>query len=113
MAKKVKVERPTKRSEYDIHFASTAAQKGWRDLVATTRNPLVDAWDFLTRTPHAITPTNYPLKGELSTVVRDGVRHDRWQHKPTRGGGSRIWFYVEGSVVYLERVTTSHPQETA
>lgn len=112
MAKDSKVERPTKKSEYEIRFASVQARKGWTDLVATTKNPLVDAWDFLTRTPELETPTNSRLKGELAQVTRNGSKHDRWQHKPTLKGGARLWFYVEGQVVYLEQVHTSHPNET-
>ena len=112
MAKGSKVERPTKKSEYEIRFASVQARKGWSDLAATIRNPLADAWDFLTRTPELETPTNYRLKGELALVTRNGATHDRWQHKPTLMGDARLWFYVEGKVVYLEQVHTSHPNET-
>ncbi|WP_024792968.1 hypothetical protein [Tomitella biformata] len=50
-----------------------AAKKGWRDLVATIRNPMTETWDFLTRTPLATTPTNYRLKGELGTVFLEPV----------------------------------------
>lgn len=112
MAREMKVERPTKRSEYTIAFASVQAQKGWTDLRATIRNALADAWDFLTRTPLAETPTNYALKGELATIVRDGRAHQRWQHKPTLRGDARIWFYVDGQTVYLEQVHTHHPNAT-
>ena len=59
--KSEKVERPTKKSEYELRFASVQARRGWTDLKATIRNPLVDAWDFLTHTPEQITPFNYPL----------------------------------------------------
>jgi hypothetical protein len=48
-------------------YATADAAKGWRDLAATIRNPLAEAWDFLTRTPLTKTPTNYPLRGELGT----------------------------------------------
>ncbi|MFK4299253.1 hypothetical protein ABH924_004434 [Arthrobacter sp. GAS37] len=112
MAKESKVERPTKKNEYEIRFASVQATKGWTDLAATIRNPLADAWDFLTRTPELETPTNYRLRGELELVTRNGATHDRWQHKPTLKGGARLWFYVEGQVIYLEQVHTSHPNET-
>ena len=112
MGKEKKVARPTKRSEYSIEFASVQAQKGWMDLCATIRNPLADAWDFLTRTPLVETPSNYPLKGALGTVSRGGSTHQRWQHKPTLKGDARIWFYVSGQVVYLEQVHTHHPNET-
>jgi hypothetical protein len=107
-----KVERPTKKSEYDIVFASTGAKRGWTDLRATIRGPLTDSWDFLTRTPLEHTPTNYPLQGELAVVTRDGADHARWQHKPTATGDARIWFYVERQVVYLEQVHTRHPNAT-
>lgn len=83
MAKNTKVERPTKKNEYEIRFASVNAQKGWRDLVATMKGPLVDAWDFLTKTPLEATPTNYPLKDDLGTISRAGLDHQRWQYKPT------------------------------
>ncbi|MBF4571142.1 hypothetical protein ITJ64_01270 [Herbiconiux sp. VKM Ac-1786] len=107
-----KVERPTKKSEYEIRFASVQAQKGWVDLRATNRNALVDAWDFLTRTPLDVTLTNYPLKGALGIVTRGGAEYVRWQHKPTRQGDARIWFYVEAQVVHLEQVHTHHPNAT-
>ncbi|NMN99706.1 hypothetical protein HH308_00560 [Gordonia sp. TBRC 11910] len=106
------VPRPPKRVEYEIRFATTDAQKGWRDLVATIRNPMTDAWDFLTRTPLSTTPTNYRLKGELGTIQRGGKSYERWQHKPTMRGTARIWFYIDGRTVLLEQVHTSHPNET-
>ena len=112
MAKNEKVERPTKKSEYELRFASTQAKRGWTDLKATIRNSLVDSWDFLTQTPQLETPANYRLRGELGVVSRDGVAHDRWQHKPTLKGDARIWFYVLDQVVFLEQVHTSHPNET-
>ncbi|WP_022879166.1 hypothetical protein [Microbacterium sp. B19] len=112
MAKEEPVSRPIKKSEFTIVCASRQAEKGWQDLRATQRNALADAWDFLTRTPHLVTPTNYPLKGELRTVTRAGKTHERWQHKPTLGGSARIWFYVEGDRVYLEDVSTAHPNAT-
>lgn len=112
MSKERSVERPLKKTEYKIVFASRQAEKGWRDLRATQRNALVEAWEFLTKSPTAITATNYPLKGQLGTVTRDGVAHTRWQHKPSSRGGARIWFFVVERRVYLENVHTSHPNET-
>ncbi len=106
------VPRPPKKIEYEIRFATTNAKKGWQDLAAAIRNPLADAWDFLTRTPLMNTPTNYPLRGELGTISRGGKTYERWQHKPTKQGDARIWFYVEGRAVYLEQVHTRHPNET-
>lgn len=107
-----KVDRPTKKHEYQIRYASTGAKKGWRDLCATMRGPMSETWDFLTRTPSDRTPVNYPLKGALATVTRDGRTFQRWQHKPTAKGDARIWFYIEGQTVYLEQVHTHHPHQT-
>lgn len=112
MGKDETVPRPTKKSEYAIKFASAGAKKGWRDLAATINGPLADAWDFLTRTPTRETPTNYPLRGGLARVRRNGQTHDRWQHKPTVKGDARIWFYVQDHTVFLEQVHTKHPNET-
>ncbi|WP_436326843.1 hypothetical protein [Brevibacterium sp. FAM 27836] len=112
MAKESKVDRPTKKSEYDLRFATRQASRAWRDLCATTRGPMADAWDFLTRTPLEITPTNYPLKGDLARIVRQGASFERWQLKPTLKGSARIWFYVSGGTVYLEQVHTAHPKQT-
>lgn len=112
MATSSKVERPTKKGEYELRFASASARRGWIDLRATILAPLTDAWDFLTRTPLARSPHNYPLRGELQWITRDGRSHERWQYKPTAQGDARIWFYVEERVVYLEQVHTRHPNET-
>lgn len=106
------VARPTKKTEYTIRFASVGARKGWRDLAATIRNPMADSWDFLTKTPTERTATNYPLRGELGFVQRDGKNLERWQHKPTAHGDARIWFYVDGQDVFLEQVHTHHPNAT-
>lgn len=112
MAKETLVPRPTKKSEYVPKYASKQAEKGWRDLVATIRNPMSQTWDFLTRTPLATTPTNYALEGSLGVITRNGRTFQRWQHKPTQKGTARVWFYVDGSTVYLEQVHTAHPHET-
>lgn len=106
------VPRPAKKVEYEIRFATADSRKGWRDLVATIRNPMSETWDFLTHTPLETTPTNYRLKGELGTVFRGGRSYERWQHKPTAKGTARIWFYVDAHTVCLEQVHTSHPNAT-
>ncbi|WP_369062176.1 hypothetical protein [Kocuria rhizophila] len=112
MAAEERVERPIKKSKYQIVFGSREAKRGWRDLVATRRANMADAWDFLVRTPLAQTPQNYPLKDELGLVTRNGQSFTRWQHKPALSGDARIWFYVVDQKVYLERVHTHHPNET-
>jgi hypothetical protein len=103
-------QRPRKKAEYRIEFASRLAEKGWQDLLATTRSGVVDAWDFLTRTPLQSSTRNHPLRGELATVVRDGRTHDRWQHELS--GGAGIWFYVDANTVRLVDVFTAHPNQT-
>lgn len=112
MAKPTRVQRPTKKSEYTLKFASSQARKGWTDLLATHRNALTDTWEYLTKNPLLESPRNYRLKGELATVTRDGAAHQRWQHKPTLKGSARIWFYVDDLVVHLEDVSTAHPNAT-
>ena len=96
MAKKSRVPRPTKKYEYELFFGTHDASKKWRDLVATLRNPMVDAWDFLTQTPLKHTQRSYPLKGKEATIVRQ----------------ARIWYYVEDQSVYIVAVHTHHPNET-
>lgn len=112
MPKETVVPRPAKKSEYVLKYATKQSEKGWRDLVATIRNPMSETWDFLTRTPQTTTPTNYPLEGPLAVITRGGRTFQRWQHKPTLKGTARVWFYVDGSTVYLEQVHTTHPNET-
>ena len=102
--------RPRKRSEYEIRFASTHARKGWQDLLATTRNALTDAWDFLTRTPLAQNERNHTMRGELEFITRDGHSYQRLQHELP--GGARIWSYVDEGVVWLTHVYTGHLNQT-
>lgn len=104
------VPRPLKRAEYRIEFASRQAEKGWQDLLATTRSAVVEAWDFLTRTPLESSPRNHTMRGELAIVVRDDRTHERWQHELP--GGARIWFYVDDGTVHLVDVFTAHPNQT-
>ncbi|TKJ29458.1 hypothetical protein [Blastococcus sp. CCUG 61487] len=104
------VPRPVKRAEYTLQFGTRQAEKGWADLLGTTRNAVVDAWDFLTRTPHRASERNHPMKAELAKVERNGALHDRWQYELP--GGARIWFYVEGQTVWLVDVHTRHPNQT-
>jgi len=112
MSTKDSVPRPRGRSEYEIHFDSSHARKGWGDLMAVRRNDLVSAWDFLTRNPETVTALSYPLKDSLSSLVRGGVTHTRWQLKLSATHGARIWSFVDGRKVHLEKVFTSHPNET-
>jgi hypothetical protein len=104
------VPRPRKKAEFQILFATRQADKGWQDLLATTHNSIVDAWDFLTKTPALESPRNHRLKAELATVVHDGRTHERWQHELP--GGARIWFFIDGQVVHLIDVHTHHPNQT-
>lgn len=112
MSRSQDVPRPLKSTEYTIEFGSRDAEKGWRDLLATQRNALVDAWDRLTQRPLHEDPRYHQLKGELAHVHRDGKSHDQRQCELT--GGARIWFYVDLGTkrVVLVRVFTAHPNQT-
>jgi hypothetical protein len=111
MAKKPPgVPRPVKTTEHVLRFGTRSAETGWRDVVATQKNAAVDAWDRLTTEPRTSNPRCHQLRGELATIVRDGVEHDRWQYELT--GGARIWYYVEERTVVVIDVFTAHPNQT-
>ena len=109
--------RPTKSTEFEVLFITSDAVKGWRDLTATAKNALADAWDCLSRTPLNESERQYKLRAGLGSVAYKGVTYDRWQYKVTNG--ARIWYLVDqqasdkhrGSVL-LERVSPTHPKET-
>jgi len=109
--KETPVPRPAKKSEYVLKYATKQSEKGWRDLVATIRNPMSETWDFLTRTPDDDADQLPAQRGHWPRFTRGGRAFQRWQHKPTRKGTARVWFYVDGSTVYLEQVHTAHPNE--
>nr|WP_029145230.1 hypothetical protein [Microbacterium luticocti] len=110
MARNTRVVRPTKSTEYELVFATREAEAGWRDLRATQRNVLTDAWDYLTQHPLQHTSTVHPLRGELGVITRGGQSHERWQYELS--GGARIWYFVVNRVVHLEQVHTRHPNQT-
>ena len=58
MSKESLVPRPAKKPEFLLKFATKQSEKGWRDLVATMRNPMSDTLDFLSYSPLTTTPTN-------------------------------------------------------
>lgn len=114
------VPRPIKRAEWQIVFATSAAQKGWSDLLADARNATTDAWEALTREPTVESARLYQLKGDFAYGTYEGRSYARYQYKVTDGG--RIWFFVEPAPkgtksknagrVLLERCMTGHPKET-
>lgn len=106
------VPRPNKSTEYVIKFDSNGAAKGWRDLYATHRNALVDAWDYLTKNPQLASEYAYPLQSQLAKVLRDGRSYERWQLKLSLRSGARIWYFVAETTVFIERVFTAHPNQT-
>jgi hypothetical protein len=110
MAKTEALMRPTKSTDYSIVPVTTHATRGWRDLMATKRNALAEAWDLLTADPMRTSPVMHTLRGDLQWVTRDGVQHERWQLELP--GGARIWYYVDGKQVCLEQVHTRHPNAT-
>lgn len=112
MGKLDPVPRPTKKSEHKIYFATTQAEKGWRDLTAVRRNDLVTAWEYLTKTPLLDTPYSHQLRGELDSVIRDGKTYDCRQLKLSLKDGARIWYYVDELQVHIIKVFTAHPNMT-
>jgi hypothetical protein len=108
--KKGLVARPLKSSEFAIEHVTSQAATGWCDIVATQKSSAVYAWERLTKAPNQSDPKCHQLKGQLATIVRDGVEHDQWQYELS--GGARIWFYVEGRTVKIVNVFTRHPTQT-
>ncbi|GIH72384.1 hypothetical protein Mth01_46370 [Sphaerimonospora thailandensis] len=111
------MDRPLKRSEYEIVFITRQAEKGWRDCLATARNAVVDAWERLTTAPTREDERLYRLKADYATGTYSGRTYDRYQYKITNGG--RLWYFVDatptGKVVgrvLLERCEPGHPKET-
>jgi hypothetical protein len=106
------VPRPNKKTDFVLIFATKQAERGWRDLVATERNALADAWETLTKLPETQSELCSTLMGDLQHVIRDGESRTMWQLKLNKRSGSRIWYYVSGQTVHIERVFTSHPNAT-
>lgn len=104
------LDRPAKSTDFEIVAMTTHAQRGWRDLAATRRNALAEAWDLLTADPTRISPAMHPLRGDLQFVTHDGASHEQWQLE--LAGGARIWYFVHERSVRLVKVHTRHPNET-
>ncbi|GAA0992356.1 hypothetical protein [Subtercola frigoramans] len=117
--REVAVQRPIKASEHEIFFGSVAAERGWMDVKSNAKNALADAFDYLTVHPAQYDPDRcYQLRGDLSTVVVDGVSLPQWQYKVT--DGARLWYAVDepnmkskkpGRVI-ITRASAGHPNET-
>ena len=106
------VPRPLKKSEYKIYFESSKVRRVWVDLLAVRRSDLSQAWDYLTRNPLKVTPLSYPMRKDFGLLTAHGVSHQRWQLKLSATDGSRIWYFVDGQSVFIERIFTAHPNET-
>jgi hypothetical protein len=106
------VPRPIKNSEYKIYFGSNKTRKAWIELLAVRRSDLAEAWEFLTINPLTVTPLAYPLRNNLQFLMVNGISHQRWQLKLSPTDGSRIWYFVDGHSVYIERMFTAHPNKT-
>lgn len=54
----------------------------------------------------------HPLKGKLSTKSVGGVRLPQWQHEIT--GSGRIWYCPDkvNRIIWITRVSFTHPKET-
>jgi hypothetical protein len=112
LSKDQPVPRPVKKSEFAIYFLSRSAEKAWLNLVAVRRNDLVEAWEILTSFP--LTPSSRcsPMRKHLAIVSYEGASYRRWQLKLSLTDGSRIWYFVVGQTVRVEKVFTSHPNQT-
>ena len=106
------VHRPNKTTEYLSKFDSSGAAKGWRDLYATHRNTLVEAWDYLTKSPLEKSEYAYPLMTDLAITFRNWKPYERWQLKLSARSGARIWYFVSEQTVFIECVFTAHPNQT-
>jgi hypothetical protein len=106
------VPRPLKKSEYKIYFESNKIRKAWVDLLAVRRSDVSEAWDFLTRNPLKVTPLSHPMRADFRLLIANGVSHQRWQLKLSATDGSRIWYFVDGQSVFIEKIFTAHPNET-
>jgi hypothetical protein len=106
------VPRPTRKNEFEIYFDSTKLSKSWMDLRATQLTNLVGAWEFLKTSRLQRTPLSYPIRNNVAPIVRHGKSFDRWQLKLSQTDGSRIWYFVDGQSVFIERIFTAHPNET-
>jgi hypothetical protein len=105
-----RVPRPIKSAEYTIVLATSQAQKGWTDVVATQRNSVAEAWDRLTKEPLRSDQRCHQLKGDLATFTHNGATPARRQYE--LNAGARIWFYVEAQTVHVVHVFTAHPNQT-
>lgn len=112
------VPRPVKGIEYEIFFGSAAAQRGWTDLEVSAKNALADAFEYLTTHPAKYDPDRcYQLRGDLATVLVDGVALPQWQYKVT--DGARLWYAIDEpnakarkpGRVCVTKAATSHPNE--
>jgi hypothetical protein len=106
------VPRPRRKTDFILQFDNRAAELGWRDAVAVRRNAMVDAWDWLTNSPLSPSPLCSPLRGQLGSISRGGIEHDRWQLKLDERDGIRICYFVVDNTVCIEKVHTRHPNET-
>jgi hypothetical protein len=52
------------------------------------------------------------MRADFGLLVANGVSHQRWQLKLSATDGSRIWYFVDGQSVFIEKIFTAHPNET-
>ena len=100
------VPRPPKKTDYEIRFATRQDEKGWSDLLATNLNSLVDAWEYLTKTPLETSEKNHPMPDELRFVLRGGRTFDHWRHDLP--GGARTWSSIDQHIGHIFEVHAGH-----
>ena len=108
----IPVVRPLRKSEYPVLFVSKSVEKNWRDLVATRRDKVVDAWETLTKFPCVTTEIHYELRNGIGSIVKSGIAYPLWQLKLDKRDGARIWYFMSDGKVYIEEVFTAHPNQT-
>ena len=100
------VPRPPKKTDYGIWFATRQDEEGWSDLLATKLNSLVDACEYLTKTPLETSEKNHPMPDELRFVLRGGRTFDHWRHDLP--GGARTWSSIDQHIGHIFEVHAGH-----
>jgi len=97
---------------WTLRFADDKTAKGWRDIKATARNNLAEAWVWLTNDPRHHTSRQHQLRSDLATGVMDGKTLEQWQYEVTSGGRLRYLIDDATKTVWLVQAKAGHPKDT-
>ena len=117
------VARPLRTSEFQVLCQGKQVLDDWNELVSSSRNAMIEAWEALANHPVQESPRQYQLRGDEAARMLDGVPWPQWQYKVT--DGARILYLVDtqpvvnrsgkqlhaGRVVIIE-VSAGHPKRT-